>query len=95
MVRFVQIYVISFNVKPSPMGALNIRLIYEVKLKLSNKYYFPEILARLLNSITLTWDRSFSQHPSCVELNQACSIRAPTIKSAQDPHIAKSGPVCL
>ena len=81
----------GFIVKPSPMGALNMRLIYGLKLKLS-LYHFPEILARLHNSIPLTKDISFCQYPSWVVLNQACSMRAPAIKSAQGLHMAKSGP---
>ena len=61
------------------MGALKMRLTYGLKLKLFY-YYFPEILARVPNSIPLTRDRSFRQHPSWVEVNQACSMRAPAIK---------------
>ena len=52
----------------------------------------PTTIALLPNSIPLTWDRSFRQHQSWVELNHAWSMRAPTIKSAQGPHMAKSGP---
>ena len=38
------------------------------------------MFARLPDFVPLTRDRSFRQHPSWVEVNQAFSMRAPAIK---------------